>query len=385
MPLRLQCGACPLLLSCIGFCLATTATAVRPVQEGTLVDASEMLGAVHGMMFDFQYKKADDFFLTKSHPTCLAIQFLYSEEGVNSLGELWVHYKIVTGNRHVEKIPLKFKDATESRLGNTLIFDFPKPPKTDCFIIVLLTNSDDSRGNDCVPQGELVECEYENYEFFKNFNCLEYEEVSNSAPSEVKEATAQCTPNNAPDTDPKEVEEPTALSPPDDTPLDETDVLLQRYQDFQKGLLFGSLVLVYSSMADDPFRLCKITYRPNEEPQPDGKLYILTTGTTQKEGIVQAFHPHHVDGHNCRYRARAEIYRNGMFYETKVIYTDRKRCTILRTPGYNNLCELFTAGHYTRGSLNSYCFFVYTMYCKEPATTFTKLGDCWPPARQPNP
>ncbi|XP_040067833.1 uncharacterized protein LOC120841073 [Ixodes scapularis] len=256
---------------------------------------------------------------------------------------------------------------------------------TGCFIIVLLTNSDDSRANDCVPQRELEECKYKNYEILKKFDCFEYEKVSNSAPRQVKEAIAQCTPNNAPDGNPKEPKEATTLSPLDNTPLDETDPLLQRYQDFPKSLLFGSLVLVYSSWADDPFRLCKITYRPNQDPQPHGNLYILTTGRTQKEGIVQAFHPHHVDGHNCRYKARAEIYRNGMFNETKVIYTDRKRCTILRTPGYNNLCELFTSGHYTSGSLNSYCFFVYTMYCKEPAKTFTKLGDCWPPGRQPNP
>uniref|UniRef100_A0A6B0UBG3 Putative lipocalin n=1 Tax=Ixodes ricinus TaxID=34613 RepID=A0A6B0UBG3_IXORI len=44
MPVRLQCGACPLLLSCIGFFLAITATAVTPVQEGTPVDASQVLG-----------------------------------------------------------------------------------------------------------------------------------------------------------------------------------------------------------------------------------------------------------------------------------------------------------------------------------------------------
>uniref|UniRef100_A0A0K8R4P9 Putative salivary lipocalin n=1 Tax=Ixodes ricinus TaxID=34613 RepID=A0A0K8R4P9_IXORI len=411
MPLCLQCGACQLLLGCIGFFLATTATAATPAQNGIPVDASKMLGAVHGIMFDFQFKSSDYFMLIDSNPTCLTIQFLFSEEGVNSLGELWVHYKTSDTKRHVDRIPLKFKDATESTLGNTLMFEFPKPPQLghiskevefqvrehnscyslkattsgNCFIIVFLTSSQDSRANDCVPQDELENCQYENYETFKNVRCLEYEQVSNSAPREVKEATPQCTPDNAPDRGPKEVEEGTALTLPDYTPLDETNLLLQRYQDFPKGLLFGSLVLVYSSWAEDPFRLCKITYRPNEEPQPHGKLYILTTGKTQKEGIVQAFHPHHVDGHNCRYKATAEIYRNGKFYWTKVIYTDRKRCTILRTPGYNNLCELFTAGHYTSGSLNSYCFFVYTMYCKEPATTFTKLGDCWPPARQPNP
>ncbi|XP_040067835.1 uncharacterized protein LOC120841075 [Ixodes scapularis] len=129
MPVCLQCGACPLLLSCIDFCLATTATAVRPVQEGTLEDASEMLGAVHGITFDFQFKTSDYFILTDSSPTCLTIQFLFSEEGVDNLGELWVHYKTLTSERHVQTIPLMFKEPTESRLGNTLIFEFPKPPK----------------------------------------------------------------------------------------------------------------------------------------------------------------------------------------------------------------------------------------------------------------
>uniref|UniRef100_A0A6B0UXX1 Putative salivary lipocalin lipocalin n=1 Tax=Ixodes ricinus TaxID=34613 RepID=A0A6B0UXX1_IXORI len=101
--------------------------------------------------------------------------------------------------------------------------------------------------------------------------------------------------------------------------------------------------------------------------------------------IAQTFNPHTVDGHKDKYKARAQLYRNGRFYDTRVIFTDRKRCTILRTPEYHNLCELFTAGPYTKGSLNNYCFFIYNMYCKEPAKTFTKLGDCWPPARQPNP
>uniref|UniRef100_A0A0K8R9L1 Putative salivary lipocalin n=1 Tax=Ixodes ricinus TaxID=34613 RepID=A0A0K8R9L1_IXORI len=223
--------------------------------------------------------------------------------------------------------------------------------------------------------------------FSKTSSALNTNKVSNSAPSDVKEANrTTSTPDNAPGKNPPKVKQATALSPPDDTPLDVNKFTASKIPRFPKGpLVWQALYSVYSSWAEDPFRLCKITYRPNEEPQPDGKLYILTTGTTQKEGIVQAFHPHHVDGHSCRYKATAEIYRNGKFYWTKVIYTDRKRCTILRTPEYNNLCELFTGGHYTRGGLNSYCFFIYTMYCKEPATTFTKLGDCWPPARQPNP
>ncbi|CAN7944628.1 unnamed protein product, partial [Ixodes pacificus] len=88
-----------------------------------------MLQAVHGTMFDFQFSTSNDFIFTDSPPICLQIQFLYSEEGPNSLGELWVYYKTVDRKRHVEHIRLKFKGPTESRLGNVLFFQFPKPSK----------------------------------------------------------------------------------------------------------------------------------------------------------------------------------------------------------------------------------------------------------------
>uniref|UniRef100_V5H9E3 Putative secreted protein n=1 Tax=Ixodes ricinus TaxID=34613 RepID=V5H9E3_IXORI len=223
MPVCLQCGACPLLLSCIGFFLAIPATAAGTAQEGTLVDASQMLRAVHGKVLDFQFKTSDEFIFTDSPPTCLQIQFLYSEEGPNSFSELWVHYKESDRKRHVEQIKLKYKDPSESGIGNTLFFQFPKPVYNGliskdvefqvrehnlcyslkatlsdrCFIIVLPTISGDSRANDCVPTAELVVCQYENYKVSEDFGCLDYEtvlgvpEVTGSVQTGVKEAVSQ--------------------------------------------------------------------------------------------------------------------------------------------------------------------------------------------------
>ncbi|EEC14845.1 secreted histamine binding protein of 21.3 kDa, putative [Ixodes scapularis] len=167
-------------------------------------------------------------------------------------------------------------------------------------------------------------------------------------------------------------------------PLLETDEQLQEYQDFKKGLLFSSLVLVYSSYGEDPFRLCMITYRPNESPEPDGNLYILTSGLSGDQAMVQAFEPYTLKGHSATFKAAARINRNGRFYESRVIFTDRRQCILLRTPGYQNLCELFTGGRYTNGILNNICFFIYTVYCKQPQKKFTTLGDCWPPANKKN-
>ncbi|CAN8029765.1 unnamed protein product [Ixodes persulcatus] len=67
------------------------------------------------------------------------------------------------------------------------------------------------------------------------------------------------------------------------TPLDERHHLLQRYQDFPRGLLYGTLQLVYSSLEEDPSRICMFMYRPNENPPEHGKLHMLTTYNSQKE------------------------------------------------------------------------------------------------------
>uniref|UniRef100_A0A0K8RKP3 Putative salivary lipocalin n=1 Tax=Ixodes ricinus TaxID=34613 RepID=A0A0K8RKP3_IXORI len=228
-------------------------------------------------------------------------------------------------------------------------------------------------------QAELEKCKYENYELSEDRKCLEYEEVLRFL--RLLRFLSSSGPNSAP----KVVNEATAQSSSDDTPLDERHHLLQRYQDFPRGLSFSTLQLVYSSLEEDPSRICMFMYRPNENPPEHGKLHMLTTYTTQKDFIVQEFHPETADGLNTAYKTKAQIYRDGKFYETWVIFTDRKRCTLLRTPGYHDLCELFTAGARTSGSLNNYCFFIYAMFCKEPARKFTSLGDCWPPARQLSP
>uniref|UniRef100_A0A6B0VBL0 Putative salivary lipocalin n=2 Tax=Ixodes ricinus TaxID=34613 RepID=A0A6B0VBL0_IXORI len=400
MPTCLKSGAHPLLLSCFGLLLAITTTAASTAQDGTPVDISEVLDAVHGKMYNFQFKSLEAVIFTDSPATCLIIQFLYSEEEANSFAEVWIYFKTNDGKRHVDTIPLRFTEET----GKELRFEIPESSKnghmfkeaafqafqysncyilkaslnTECFIIVLPTSSSISRANECVPQAELVKCKYENYQVSEDLKCLEYEEVHavpeapevpNSAPNVVNEANAQSSSDSS----------------SDNMPLDERHYLLQRYQDFPRGLSYSTLQLVYSSLEDDPSRICMFTYRPNENPPEHGKLHMLTTYHNQKDFIIHDFYPKPADGRDPAYKTRARIYRNGKFYETWVIFTDRKRCTILRTPGYNDLCELFTAGHRTSGSLNNYCFFIYTMYCKEPAKKFTSLGDCWPPARQPNP
>ncbi|XP_040067836.1 uncharacterized protein LOC120841076 [Ixodes scapularis] len=386
MPLRLQCVACPILLSCLGFYLANAAAAARDQEEGTPVDVLKMLGALHGKMFDHKYMSLSQntvpiTIFAGTPATCTAIQLLYSEEETNSFGELWVYYKKLDGKRYIDTIGLTFTAAYESGLGNTFRFKFSESSQNghtfkgaefqvrrhsscyslkaslgnQCFIIALLTSSGASTPYDCVPRG-MQTCQYETYKLSESVPCLEYEEVT--------------------DDNPTEAEEPNPESSDDKVPLHERHRLLQKYQDFPQGLLYGSLVLVYSSLEEDSSRLCMITYYPNRDPKPDGQLNILKTGS--KKAITQAFEPRTATGHNATYRAEARIYRNDKFHGTRMIFTDQKRCTILRTPGYSNLCELFTGGRYNNGVVNSYCFFIYTVYCKTPAKVFTKLKDCWP-------
>uniref|UniRef100_A0A0K8RD86 Putative salivary lipocalin n=1 Tax=Ixodes ricinus TaxID=34613 RepID=A0A0K8RD86_IXORI len=392
MPRCLQCGACPVLLflCCLGFFLAFRATAANTPQEGTPVDISKMLGEVHGKMFDYVYMKSESLILTDSTATCLTLQFLYSQEETSSVGELWAHYKTTGGNRHVKRIELGYKEAKGKKLGNTLILTFskscnkgPHPNRveyevhernlcyvlkatqmSECFIIGLITSSSHNHPQHCLSNAELVQCKYEVFSVSETHPCLEYEEV----------------------TDPEgDVKQDTEEDPTDTTPLSERHKLLQSYQNFTQGLLFGTLLLVYSSLAEDPSRLCMITYYPNEEPGPDGRLHILTTFTQEKKFIVQTYTPYTVNGYDTKYATEARIFRKGVFYETRVIFTDGRRCTILRTKGYHNLCELFTGGRFNNGIVNSYCFFVYLVYCNQPAKIFTKLSDCWPPAKTPNP
>uniref|UniRef100_A0A0K8RK06 Putative salivary lipocalin n=1 Tax=Ixodes ricinus TaxID=34613 RepID=A0A0K8RK06_IXORI len=311
MPLRLQRGACQLLLGCLGFFLAITATAANTAQEGTPVDIPEVLGAVHGKMFNFQFKNSESIIFTNAPGTCLTIQFFFSDEETNSFAEVWLFYKTNDGRRHVNIIPLQFtaekirfeipessnnghmfKEAQFQAFHYSNCYILKASLNNDCFIIVLPTSSSISRANQCVPQAELEKCKYENYEVSEDPKCLEYEEV-------YKVPEAPEVPNSAP----KVVNEATAQSSSDDTPLGERHNLLQRYQDFPRGFLYGTVQLVYSSLEEDPSRICMFTYRPNENPPEHGKLHMLTTFTTQKDFIVQEFHPETADGHKKAYKA----------------------------------------------------------------------------------
>uniref|UniRef100_A0A0K8R6Z0 Putative salivary lipocalin n=1 Tax=Ixodes ricinus TaxID=34613 RepID=A0A0K8R6Z0_IXORI len=315
------------------------------------------------------------------------MQFLYSAEETDNTVMLWLHYtesdgsvkRVDTVNFAVKKEKatpennLRFEFEGSSKIG--LIIkeaEFVYHPKScytlkitlkerGCVFLDLPSSFGTSTSKNCVSKDQLGDCEYEAYETSNSEKCLQYTVITDNSPSGASGVTAQSPPNR---------------------PLLETDPQLQQYQDFKRGLLFSSLVLVYSSYGQDPFRLCMITYRPNEEPSSDGKLYILTSDSRvdNSRAMVQTFNPYTLDYHNETYKAAARLYRAGAFYETKVIFTDRKQCIILRTPGYHNLCELFTGGRYTNGILNGICFFVYAVYCQQPATRFTSLGECWPPA-----
>ncbi|EEC08074.1 secreted histamine binding protein of 21.3 kDa, putative, partial [Ixodes scapularis] len=123
-----------------------------------------------------------------------------------------------------------------------------------------------------------------------------------------------------------------------ETPLNEKDVKLQRYQDFKKGILYGSLVLVYSSLKDDSFRLCKLTYYPNSGITPEGHIEVLTTSSdSDYRDMVQGFEAKTAYFHNRTYRAITWFYRgDNNDYESRVIFSDYKHCTILRTEKYKN-------------------------------------------------
>ncbi|XP_042149759.1 uncharacterized protein LOC120837877 [Ixodes scapularis] len=96
------------------------------------------------------------------------------------------------------------------------------------------------------------------------------------------------------------------------TPLKEKDVKLGRYQDFKRGMLYGSLVLVLSSLKDDPFRLCMLTYKPNTEITSEGQIDILTSSSDPVyRSMVQGFDAETAHFHNKTLRAIAWFYRGG--------------------------------------------------------------------------
>ncbi|XP_040064360.1 uncharacterized protein LOC120838490 [Ixodes scapularis] len=382
-----------LLISFLVIFVVTTAAPrninadIKP-REQTTEQSLKILGDIHGKTFALPRSTTQKPFLVDSTVSCFTMQLLYSAEETDGTVMLWLHYTLSgSGFKRVDTISFSVK-TEKGASANKLRFDFEgssnngisikeaefvhqpnscyrlKITSKDrgCVFLALLSSSGKSASKQCVPDDELGGCKYEGLESSDSEKCLEYESVEENSENQANEVTAQ--------------------SPDNNQPLLETDPQLQQYQDFKRGLLFSSLVLVYSSYEDDPFRLCMITYSPNEEPKPDGRLYILTSGVKVDKAMVQAFKPYTLSYHNDTYRAAARLYRNGNFHETKVIFTDRKQCIILRTPGYHNLCELFTGGRYTNGILNGICFFIYAVYCKQPAASFTSLGECWPPARK---
>uniref|UniRef100_A0A0K8R545 Putative salivary lipocalin n=1 Tax=Ixodes ricinus TaxID=34613 RepID=A0A0K8R545_IXORI len=346
----------------------------------------KVLRDVHGKTYVLRFSQTQNSYVVGYTVTCFTIQLLYSAEETADKVMLWLHYTQAQSNlKRVDTISFAVKERETS--SNKLRFDFEGSSKNDltlkeaefvhrppscnslkitfknrgCVILALPTSSSKSDVNNCVPPDERGSCIYESYENSESEKCLNYESFEDKHQSEITDVTI-----------------PTAVN----QPLLETDAQLQQYQDFKRGLLFGSLVLVYSSYEQDPFRLCMITYHPNKAPGPHGKLYILTSGLTADKAMVQTFNPYRLSYHSETYKTAARLYRDGKFYETRVIFTDKRQCIILRTPEYHNLCELFTGGRYTNGILNSICFFIYAVYCGQPEARFTRLGECWPPANK---
>uniref|UniRef100_A0A6B0VAJ3 Putative salivary lipocalin n=1 Tax=Ixodes ricinus TaxID=34613 RepID=A0A6B0VAJ3_IXORI len=393
MPGRLHFGACPLLICCLNILMGTTAAPKNTdvdiqSQQQTSNNNIQILRKIHGKTYSHPLSPNQKPFLVGSKVTCFTIQLLYSAEEEHHKVMLWIHYtETDTRLKRVHTISFTVKEETKPSTNN-VHFEFEGSSKNDltvqeaefvhhttscnglkitlknghCVYIALPTSSSKSDINNCKQTNQHGHCTYENYDNSNSKKCLKYKAFK--------------------DTDQPETTEINTPSPKENKPLLETDKQLQEYQDFKRGLLFSSLVLVYSSYGDDPFPLCMITYKPNETPGPHGNLYILTPGLTGDQAMVQEFKPYKLDGHNDTFKAAARIRRDGGFYESRVIFTDRRQCILLRTPKYHNLCELFTGGRYTNGILNNICFFIYTVYCKQPQKKFTKLGDCWPPAKK---
>uniref|UniRef100_V5HDA0 Putative secreted histamine binding protein of 21.3 kDa n=1 Tax=Ixodes ricinus TaxID=34613 RepID=V5HDA0_IXORI len=349
MPYSAYCGAWRLLISCLGVFAVTTAAPrnisvdIQP-RQSTTDQSLKILSDIHGKTYALSISQTPRSYLVESTVSCFTLQLLYSLEEADHIVMLWLHYtEASSGLKRVDTISFTVKETTGSST-NKLLFDFVGSSKNDltfkeaefvhhpascnslkitfknggCVYLALPTSSGKSGVSNCVPNEERESCNYEIYDDSVSEQCLNYESVIDNSESGSTKVTAESSDNNQ--------------------PLLETDPQLQQYQDFKRGLLFSSLVLVYSSYALDPFRLCMITYRPNEKPSPDGKLYILTSSTSfdNSRAMVQTFNPYKLDYHNETYKAAARLYRNGVFYETKVIFTDKKQCIILRTPRYHN-------------------------------------------------
>uniref|UniRef100_A0A6B0V9V6 Putative salivary lipocalin n=1 Tax=Ixodes ricinus TaxID=34613 RepID=A0A6B0V9V6_IXORI len=391
MPGLLYFAARSLLISCVNVFVVTAAASTNTdvdmqSRQQTPNNDIQILREIHGKTFSLTPSSSQEAHLVKSSVSCLTLQLFYSAEEVDHKVLLWLHYTEADSKlKRVDTISFAVDPETKDSQSK-LRFDFKESSNNgltvkdaefvhqpgsctglkiilqegECVFLALPTSAAQSGTGKCLLD-ERKSCKYETYESSDSLRCLQYEKIEDTRQSEATEVTIPSS---------------------DNAPLLETDEQLQEYQDFKRGLLFSSLVLVYSSYRDDPFRLCMITYHPNEEPKPDGNLYILTSGLTGDQAMVQAFKPYTIKGHDDKFKTAARINRNGEFHESRVIFTDRRQCILLRTPGYHNLCELFTGGRYTNGILNNICFFIYTVYCKQPEKRFTKLGDCWPPANK---
>uniref|UniRef100_V5H8E1 Putative secreted histamine binding protein of 21.3 kDa n=1 Tax=Ixodes ricinus TaxID=34613 RepID=V5H8E1_IXORI len=283
-------GAWRLLTSCLGVFVVTTAAPrninldIQPRQETS--DATlKILHDIHGKTFAFPLSSTKKPLLVDSTVSCFTIQMLYSAEETDHTVMLWLQYTKSDGvSKRVDTITFAVK-TEEGTSAKTLRFDFEgsskneitikeaefvhRPPSCNslkitfknrgCVILALPTSSSKSDVNNCVPPDERGSCIYESYENSESEKCLNYESFEDKHQSEITDVTI-----------------PTAVN----QPLLETDAQLQQYQDFKRGLLFSSLVLVYSSFGDDPFRFCMITYSSNKGPGKDGKLYILTSGVS---------------------------------------------------------------------------------------------------------
>uniref|UniRef100_V5GMT9 Putative secreted histamine binding protein of 21.3 kDa n=1 Tax=Ixodes ricinus TaxID=34613 RepID=V5GMT9_IXORI len=290
MPYSAYCGAWRLLISCLGVFAVTTAAPrnisvdIQP-RQSTTDQSLKILSDIHGKTYALSISQTPRSYLVESTVSCFTLQLLYSLEEADHIVMLWLHYtesdgsvkRVDTVNFAVKKEKatpennLRFEFEGSSKIG--LIIkeaEFVYHPKScytlkitlkerGCVFLDLPSSFGTSTSKNCVSKDQLGDCEYEAYETSNSEKCLQYTVITDNSPSGASGVTAQSPPNR---------------------PLLETDPQLQQYQDFKRGLLFSSLVLVYSSFGDDPFRFCMITYSSNKGPGKDGKLYILTSGVS---------------------------------------------------------------------------------------------------------
>uniref|UniRef100_V5H3U6 Putative secreted histamine binding protein of 21.3 kDa n=2 Tax=Ixodes ricinus TaxID=34613 RepID=V5H3U6_IXORI len=317
MPGRLHFGACSLLICCLNVFVVTTAALINTdvgiqSQQQTSNSDIQILRSIHGKTYSHPLSSNQQPFLVGSQVSCFTIQLLYSAEEEHHKVMLWLHYtETASGFKRVHTISFAVKEETTPSTNNVYL-EFEGSSNNDltlqeaefvhhatcnclkitlkngaCVYLALPTSSSKCDISNCEPTNQRGHCTYENYDDSDSIKCLNYQSFKDT---DQPEATEVATPSSN-----------------DNKPLLETDNLLQEYQDFKRGLLFSSLVLVYSSYGDDRFPLCMITYKPNETPGPHGNLYILTSGLSGDQAMVQEFKPYKLDGHNDTFKAAARI------------------------------------------------------------------------------